>query len=171
MARPTKYATLICLILTVLAVLGIWIGIVTRNPEDSGGVSSAIWPMIALLPAVGYEAYRTEGVSTRWASWGLVLVFIAELVLLIFKIDIDLVKALGTTERTVGGYTVPLGDIKVVGSALMIVLSVILFFRTRGVYTRWLAVIIAITSLAIVYILSPDVFPELLRKGIEQSNI
>jgi hypothetical protein len=168
MVRPTKYATLICFILTLLAALGIWIGI---GAPPFGISRNAIWPMLALLPAVGYEAYRTEGVSTRWASWGLVLVFIAVLVLLIFKIDIDLVQALGTTERTVGGYTVPLGDIKVVGSALMIVLSVILFLRTRGVYTRWLAGIIAITSLAIVYILSPDIFPELLREGIEQTNI
>jgi hypothetical protein len=158
MARSTRYATLICLIMTLVAALGIVVGVLTRN---------AVYTIFALLPAVGYEAYRTEGVSTRFASWAILLVFIAELILILFKIDIDLAKFLGS-ERYVRGYYVPIGDIKVVGSALMVVLSVILFTRTRGVYTRWLAVIIALTSLAIIYILAPNLFGDILRRGVDQ---
>lgn len=159
MAKPTKYATPICLGLTVLAAIGIIVGLMTEN---------ALWAIVALLPAVGYEAYRTEGKSTRWASWALVVTFVAELVLLIFRIDVDVAKFLGESERTVGGYQVPLGDIKVVGAALMAVLSLILITRTRGVYTRWLAGIIIVTSMAIVYLLAPDAFQDLLRSGVEQ---
>ena len=158
MARPTKYATLICFICTLLAALGILVGVLTRN---------AVYTIFALLPAVGYEAYRTEGVSTRFASWAILLVFLAELVLILFKIDIDLTKFLGS-ERYVRGYYVPVGDIKVVGSALMVVLSVILFTRTAGVYTKWLSVIIAVTSLAIIYILSPQLLGDILRRGTDQ---
>jgi hypothetical protein len=158
MARPTKYATLICIVCTLLAALGILIGLWQKN---------AVYTIFALLPAVGYEAYRTEGASTRFASWAILVVFIAELVLFLFKIDIDLVKFLGT-DRNIRGYNVPIGDIKVVGSALMAVLSIILFTRTRGIYTRWLAVIIILTSLAIIYILSPTFFTDLLRRGADQ---
>ena len=63
MAKPTKYATPICLGLTVIAALGIILGLTTR---------SALVTTVALLPTVGYEAYRTEGsrlagISRSWA--------------------------------------------------------------------------------------------------------
>ena len=161
MAKPTKYATPICLGLTVIAALGIILGLTTR---------SALVTTLALLPTVGYEAYRTEGKSTRWAAWALLLVFIAQLVLLIFKINFDLIRFFGEQERYVAGYRIPLGDIKVAGSALMMALSVILFTRTRGIYTRWLAAIIFFTALAIVYILAPDTFGDLLKTVMEQSS-
>lgn len=158
MARPTKYATLICIVCTLLAALGILVGIWQKN---------AVYTIFALLPAVGYEAYRTEGASTRFASWAIAVVFIAELIFILFKIDIDLVKFLGSG-RYVRGYYVPIGDIKVVGSALMAVLSIILFTRTRGIYTRWLAVIIILTSLGIIYVLSPNFFTDLINSGANQ---
>lgn len=159
MAKPTRYATPICAALTVLAAIGILLGIGTGN---------AIWTIAMLLPTVGYEAYRTEGESTKWASFALLGVFVAELFLIIFKIDVDLVSFLGETEKTVGGYTVPLGDIKVVGAALMGVCSLILFTRTRGVYTRWLAAVIIVSSLAVIYVLAPEAFPDVLRSGLDQ---
>ena len=59
MAKPAKYATPIC-VASIIAIVAIIIGLVTSN---------ALWIIILLLPAVAYEAYRTEGVSTRWASW------------------------------------------------------------------------------------------------------
>ncbi len=92
----------------------------------------------------------------------------ATLIFLIFDIRLDLASFFGTETRQVGGYEVPLGDIKVVGSALMIVLSAILFTRTRGVYTRWLSVIIFITSFAVVYLAGPESFQDLLRFGTDK---
>ncbi|GAG77114.1 unnamed protein product, partial [marine sediment metagenome] len=68
----------------------------------------------------------------------------------------------------VGGYNVPLGDIKAVGPAIMAILSIVLFIRTRGRYTKWLAVIIFITSFAILYALDPTIFSRLLRIGIDE---
>lgn len=162
MARSTKYAGLICLGMTVLAAIGIVIGLMTGN---------ALVTMFLLLPAVAYEVYRTEGESTRWASWGLLAVFVALLVFFIFRIEFDLAGFLGESERFVRGYQVPLGDVKVVGSALMVILGVVLFTRTRGIYTRWLAAIIFFTSFAIVYILAPDIFERLVGSAIDQVSM
>jgi len=80
MAKPTKNATPICIALSVLAAVGIIIGILAKI---------ALIPMIFLLPTIIYEIYRTEGKYTKWASWGLLGVFIGEVVLIIFNITFD----------------------------------------------------------------------------------
>ena len=124
--------------------------------------------IILLLPTVIYEVYRTEGKSTKASSVLLLLVCIAEIFLIILKVNINFAEYLGVTEQNIGGYLVPLGDIKVLGPTIMAVLSVVLFIRTYGIYTKWLAVIIFITSFAIVYTLDPVVFQDLLRFGVEE---
>lgn len=159
MARPTKYATPICIGLTVLAALGIVIGLITSN---------AVVAIVALLPAAGYEAYRTEGASTRWASWALAAVLVVQLAFVVFNVDLDLVALLGESERTVAGYQVALGDARVAASGLVVVLSLILITRTRGIYTRWLAAICLVASLGIAYILAPDAFADLLRTVVDE---
>lgn len=159
MAKPTKYASLICLIMSVVAVLGIIIGLVAKSP---------IVILIALTPSVAYEVYRTEGESTRWASWVMAGVLILEFVLVIFNISFDLGGFLGTSSQTVAGYSVPIGDLRIVGPAVMAVLALILIVRTRGVYTRWLAVNIIACVLAVTFVLDPTVFQELLRQGVEE---
>src|SRR5665647_162765 len=95
-AKPTKYATLICAIMTVVAIIGIVLGIVFLKP---------IIIVACLLPAVVYEVYRTEGESTRWASWVLLLVIILEIVLIAFKVNFDLGQFFGESSKTVAGYT------------------------------------------------------------------
>jgi len=159
MAKPYQHATSICIVLSLLALLGIIIGVLESSP---------LIIIIFLLPTAIYEVYRTEGKSTKWASWGLLAIFIAEILLIVANVSFDLAEFLGTSEETVGGYAVPLGDIKVVGPAIMAVLSLILFTRTRGRYTRWLAVIIFIASFAIVYSLDPTVFRRLIGLGVEE---
>ncbi len=159
MAKPTKNATPICIGLSLLALAGIILGIVFESP---------LIVAFALLPTVGYEIYRTEGRSTKTSSALLMVVLVAEIILIIFNIGFDLAEFFGVTEKYVAGYNVPLGDIKVVGPVVMAVLSVVLFVRTYGVYTRWLAVIIFITSFALVYVLDPGLFPELLRFGVDE---
>jgi len=159
MARPTKHATLICAIMTVLAIIGIILGIILLKP---------IIVVACLLPAVIYEVYRTEGESTRWASWVLLLVMILEIVLIVFNLNFDLGKFFGESTKVVAGYTVPLGDIKIFGPVIMAILSVLLFVRTRGKYTRWLAAIIFVTCFAIVYSINPDVFKQLFKIGLDE---
>ncbi len=159
MARPTKYASLICTIMSVVAVVGVVAGLVTKSP---------LIILIALTPSVAYEVYRTEGESTRWASWVMAGVLVLEFILVIFNIGFDLAGFLGSSSQQVAGYAVPLGDIRVVGPALMAVLAIILIVRTRGVYTRWLAVNIIACVLATAYVLDPNVFGELLRQGVQE---
>jgi len=47
-------------------------------------------------------------------------------------------------------------------------LAVILLIRTRGVYTKWLAVIIFLSAFAVVYTVDPSYFGRLLRVGVEE---
>lgn len=159
MAKPTKHATQICLVLSVLAMAGIASGLL---------MSEAIVIAIFLLPTVIYEVYRTEGKSTKLASWGMLLVLLAEIVFLAFNIDINLAEFLGKEEQLIGGRLLPLGSIKVLAPAIMAILSVTLLTKTRGKYTICLSVIIFITAFAIIYVIDPDVFRDLFQQAVEE---
>jgi len=159
MARPTKNAPLICGILSAVVVLGVVIGLVAKSP---------IVVLLAMAPSVAYEVYRTEGETTRWASWALAGVLVVEFFLVVFKISIDIGAFLGSSTQVVAGYSIPLGDLRIVGPALIAVCALILITRTRGVFTRWLAVNIIVAALALTYVLDPSVFTELLRQGAQE---
>jgi len=159
MAKPYQYATPICLVLSFLAGLGIFWGLSISNP---------LLIILFLSPTVLYEVYRTEGASTKLASWGLLIVFVLEVLFVVGHVSFDLAGFLGAEQRYIAGHVVPLGDIKVVGPTIMAALSAVLFTRTRGRYTKWLAVIIFISSFAIVYALDPTIFARLLRFGIKE---
>jgi hypothetical protein len=158
-ARPTKYAGIICAVLSVIAVIGIIVGLLARSP---------IVVLIAMAPSVVYEVYRTEGETTRWASWALAGVLVLEFVLIVFNISFDIGAFLGSSTQQVAGYQIPLGDLRIVGPAVIAVCALILIVRTRGVYTRWLAVNIIVSALALTYVLDPNVFTELLRQGAQE---
>lgn len=157
MAKPTRYATPICLGLTVLAGLGILLGFVTDE---------VMWPVLLLIPTVAYEAYRTEGASTRWASWAMAALMLALVVVVVFDIEYDLRELFGTGVAYVGGEDIPLGDVRVVFPAVMAILAVVLWNRTRGIYTRWLAAIIFVTAAAIVYLRAPADLGNLLNTTV-----
>jgi hypothetical protein len=159
MAKPTKYAPHICTAVTILALIGIVVGLTTGN---------TLWIVFLLLPTAIYEAYRTEGKSTKASSLLLVAVLILEAILIIFNVDFNLAEYLGTSERYIGSYLVPLGELTIVGPTVMAILSVILFVRTRGIYTRWLAAVIFITSFAIVYSIDPNVFTDLFKYAVDE---
>jgi hypothetical protein len=154
MAKQRKNVIPILLILTGLAFFGVILGFVFSN---------ALVVIIFLLPTIIYEIYRTEGRSTKSSSWGLLFISIAEIVLIIMKINFDIAKYLGTSEGRIAGYEIPFGDVKIVGPTIMAVLSVVLFIRTWGPYTKWLAVVIFLTSFVIIYLIDPDIFSELLQ--------
>jgi len=159
MAKPYQYATPICLVLSFLALVGVFWGLNTSSPLTA---------MLFLFPTILYEVYRTEGASTKSASWGLLIVFILEILFILGNVSFDLAGFLGTKQQYIGGHIVPLGDIKVVAPAAMAALSAVLFTRTRGRYTKWLAVIIFAGSFAIIYALDPTVFTRLLKIGIKE---
>jgi len=158
MTKPTKYAPHLCTLFMIIAIIGIILGFIFSKP---------LIPIILLLPAAIYEAYRTEGKSTKTSSIVLVLVLLAEIILVIFNIEFNIATFLGAEQQYIGGYWVPLGDLRIVGPAIVAVLAVILFTRTKGVYTKWLAVIIFVTCFAIIYLIDPVVFQELIRYGVQ----
>lgn len=159
MAKPTKYAPHICTAVTILAVIGIVVGLLR---------DSTLLIVILLLPAAIYEVYRTEGKSTKASSILMLVLLIAQIFLVLFNVEFNLAEFLGTSQEYIGGYMVPLGEITVVGPTLMAVLSVILFVRTRGKFTRWLAAVIFVTAFAIIYSVDPEIFSELFRYGVRE---
>lgn len=155
MAKPTRYAPLICTILTIVTVIMAIVSFYTHN---------ALWIIIGLLPAVVYEVYRTqEGATTQYSAIALLIILALEAILIIFKVNFDLAAFFGEESKYVGGYNLPLGDIKIFGPILTAVLSVVLFFRTAGVFTKWLSVVICIGSLTAVYIINPVFFQSILK--------
>ena len=160
MAKPYKHAALICVALTALAIIGAVASILIANPLPL---------LVLMLPTVAYEVYRTQGESTKWASWLLLVVVIAEIVLVVAGVEFDVAAYLGEETKYVGGYEVPLGDLRVVAPAAVAVLAIILLLRTRGAYTKWLAVIIFLAAFVIVYSLDAGYFGRLLRIGVEEA--
>ena len=159
MARPTKHAPTIVIATGVVAGVGALAGLVTHEP---------LWVLGGLLPAVAYEVYRTEGESTRWASWLLLGVLLLEGALLVLGVDADLATFLGRDTQYVGGYDVPLGPITVVGPVVMAVTCLILIARTRGRFTRALAGIILVGSAAALYIIDPVVMGQWLGGALDR---
>ena len=163
MAKPTRHATTTCIALSVLLVIGILLGFWQKN---------VFYILGFLLPAVIYQVYRTEGKSTKWASWVMLIVIILEFVLVIFKINFNLAEFLGTEGGYIAGYYVAFGDLKTIFPAIIAILSIILFVRTRGKYTKWLAVIIFTGALSITYKINPEGFKDLVgiitKKALNQ---
>jgi hypothetical protein len=154
-----KNAVRNCVIFSLIAAAGIVAGFILKNP---------LIPVIGLLPAAFYEVIRTGGTSTKVSSILLLIVLVLEAVLIVFRINIDIAKYIGTKSQYIAGYNVPLGDIKVLAPVLMAILSVILFIKTAGVYTKWLAAIIFVTSFVTIYLLAPRGFPDLLKWGVQE---
>ena len=155
MAKPTRYAPLYCTILTIVTVIMALAAFYSHNP---------LWIVVGLLPAVIYEVYRTEeGAITKYSSILLLLILVLEIILVVFKINFDLAAFFGEESKYVGGYYLPLSDIKIFGPILTAILSVILFFRTAGIYTKWLSVVICLGSLTAVYIINPAFFQSILK--------
>jgi len=151
---------LYCLVLTAVALGGAALGIFLNVPALI---------VLCALPAAVYELIRTEGLSTKLASFVLVGLLAAELAVLVLGIEIDLAKAAGIGPIAVGGYRLPLGDVRVVGAAVMAILSVVLFTRTRGIFTKWLAAVLFLSSFAFIYSAAPDEFGRLL--GLAERSI
>lgn len=149
----------LCVLFTIIAAAGIIAGLILKNP---------LWTILGLVPTAVYEVIRTAGVSTKVSSIILAVVLAAELALIIFHVNFNLAKFLGMTHTTISGYSIVLGDIRVVGAALMAILSVVLIIRTAGPYTKWLAVNIIVACFAVIYTIAPKDFNELIRLAIQQ---
>jgi len=151
----------VCLLMTLWMILAIIIGFV---------IKSVVLVAVFLLPVVVYEIYRTKGEFTSLSSWLMLAVLIGELIFIIFGINYNLAEYFGSQDAYIAGQYVPLGDIKILGPTLMAVFSLVLLVRTYGPYTKWLSVIIFVSSLIIIYILNPNAFQDLLKMVIHNNS-
>lgn len=160
MSKETRYPVIICIILTIIAVIGIILGIWMKKPVIIAWV---------LLPAAIYESVRTEGVFTRLASWGSLVIVAIEIYVVITGTNIDLSKYFTQLK------SLPLfgGQIHagLIGPVVLVILALYLLRRTAGIYTRWLSVIILITSIALFYSINPEMLQDLLKSKDIQDNV
>ncbi len=166
MAQESKHAMITCLILTLLAAGGIAAGIYFKKP---------LIIVLLLLPTAIYELYRTEGIFTKIFSFSILGLLITEAVLIIGKININAAKFMdksnisaakyiGKKGLLIDHYKLPFGDLKILSATAIAVLALMLFRRTGGRYTIWLAGILFISSLAIVYTLAPEFFQQMFQQ-------
>ena len=153
MAAPTKHAGLICLILTVVTAAG-----------GVGGwlLALPVVLVVALLPAVVYEVIRTEGRSTRISSVLIGIALLVQVAALLIPIQPDLTSVLGPNAANLG---LPASLLSLTGvlAVACVVLAVVLFTNSRGVYTRWMAVVAFLGSAGVLFLLAPGEILALLR--------
>lgn len=147
MAKSYLYAAIVCSAASVIALTGIIAGIMRGN---------ALIPILCLLPAAVYEAYRTEGRFTRLASWGMLVILIAQAAMIIAKLNINLSVYAAKAGISLPDTLKALCNLNVIFPGVVAVCSVYLFKRTAGVYTKWLSVVILAASVVILFILVPD---------------
>lgn len=160
MAQEYKHAMLYCIVTTVIAALGIILGLLFKKP---------LVIALSMLPAIIYEIYRTEGTHTRLASWLSLAVLIAEAYVIITGITVDITKY-------ISGFLTEFPDIGnihlgLIGPVILVILAIYLFKNTAGIYTRWLSVVILITSVAVFYSMSPEKLSKLIQSDKVQESI
>lgn len=148
----------ICAIMTVLACLGILLGFHYFSP---------LLIILFLFPAVIYEVIRTQGESTKSASLIMLAALSVEFLLIVFNINFDLAKFLNMSTFYFQGTPLPLGELKTLIPAAVAVASIVLIKNTRGIYTKWLSIIIIAGSVALIYSLTPDDFAKFAQMGIK----
>ncbi len=161
MAKEYKNATMICLILTALAAAGIAAGVYWTVP---------LVIISVMLPAVLYEIYRTEGLYTKLASVAMLLVLSIEAFLVFKKEPVKIAEYIKNTEDILKKSYLDIIDLTIAAPAFIAVLAFFLIRRTGGKYTIWLAVIILVTSIALIYTINPVLFHKLLNVGLEQGK-
>lgn len=152
---------LVCTLMTLFMIVAIIIGFITK---------SAVLVLVCLLPIVIYEIYRTKGEFTTLSSWLMLVVLIGEIIFIAFGINYNLAEYFGSDSAYIAGQNVQLGDIKILGPTLMAIFSLVLLVRTYGPYTKWLSVIIFASSFAVIYILNPNAFQDLLKMVMQNNS-
>ncbi len=154
MAKSTKNAAAVCLMLSVIGVIGAVVGIFWKMP---------MVVIAGMLPAVVYEVYRTEGITTKLASLGICIVIIAEFVLVFMKTKINIASFVAHYIKNM-----PVIDATLAGPVIMALLAIMLLRRTAGVYTKWLAVLIFACAAVLFYTLDPSLFGQILKPALRE---
>lgn len=159
MAKEYRHAPTICGIITLIAILGIIAGIWKTMP---------IIVAFGIIPAIIYEIYRTEGVFTKIASWLALIVTIIALYVIYKNVMIDIIPFIKKFINV--PVTVKLVPAGLIVPVVLVIIAVYLFRRTAGIYTRLLAIVILITSVALFYTLDPQLLKNLLSTPEVQQN-
>ncbi len=154
MAQSTKYATLICVIMTILLVVLSFIAYKINKP--------LLIPLI-MIPIAAYEVYRTEGVSTKWASWGVLAGIIIEAILVVGGIKINISKIISLVYPLDANI-----DLSAAIPVLIALCAIMLVKKTAGIYTKWLAVLIIAGAAVLFYLIDPSMFGSILSSGVKE---
>lgn len=148
---------LICIIITIFSLLMFILGLIFKNPY---------FFIIGIFPAAIYETIRTEGYFTKIASILILIFVVLEILAILGIIQFDLAQLLDQSEAYVAGYYIPLGDIKFVFPVVAVVLSLILLFRTYGIYTKWLSILLVLNSVGLLYVVNKETLLEIIKNFI-----
>lgn len=147
---PTK----VCIFCSIFALSFIFLSFGFNNPYLI---------LIGYFPAAVYEAWRTAGPYTKLASGMLVALIVLEWLALAGVIRFNLATFLGQETAYVKGYYLPLGDVIFVFPLLTVVLAILLFQRTAGRYTKWLSIIILVSSVVLLLQVDKGALMEAIR--------
>ena len=146
--------TIICILCSLFALAFIFLSFGLKNPYLI---------LVGFFPAVVYEVIRTAGIYTKAASVGVLLLTVLEALALKGFIRFNLAAFLEDETAYIKGYWLPLGEITSVFPLITIVLAILLFRRTAGRYTKWLSIIILVSSAALIYQIDQGALVEVIR--------
>ncbi len=143
--EKTKFPIIACTVITIIALATLILGLLIKNP----------YVVIAgIIPAAIYEAWRTQGFFTKLQSVGILVLVILEILAIMRVFTFNLGQGIEDEEIYVGGFILLLGDIRFLIPAVMVILSLGLLWRTYGMYTKWLSVVLTASSVALLYIVN-----------------
>jgi hypothetical protein len=147
-------AKTLCIILSIITLITIILGFYLRSPYIV---------ILGIIPVAIYEAVRTEGFYTKAGSIAISILVIIEIFAIKGLFRFNLASFMGRDTMYFSGYYLPLGDIVFIFPAVAAIISLVLFFRTYGIYTKWLSILLLLSSIALIYIVNKDILYELIR--------
>jgi hypothetical protein len=149
-----KIPKIVCAILTLTTLITILLGFYLKNPFVI---------IVGIFPAAIYEAWRTEGFYTKSGSIIILALVILEILAIKGLIKINLANFFGREEMYFSGHWLPLGDITFIFPAVATIVSLTLLWRTYGIYTKWLAVLLLASSAVLLYLVNKEALLELIK--------
>ena len=144
----------ICLVLSAITLITIILGFYLKNP---------LIIIIGIVPAAIYEAIRTEGYYTKAGSIAVMVLVLLEILAIKGLIKLNLANLLGQGEIYFSGYILTLGELTFIFPVVAAIISLVLIRRTYGIYTKWLSVLLLLSSLCLLYLVNKESLFELLR--------
>lgn len=145
---------IVCAICTLITLATILLGFHYKNPFII---------IVGIFPAAIYESVRTEGYYTKAGSIIILIAVILEILALKGIIKFNLANFFNQETLYFSGYFIKLGEITVIFPVLAAIISLVLLFRTYGIYTKWLSVLLLASSICLIYLINKEGLFDLLR--------